>query len=144
MPFVSFEVTCSAGTYIRTLCADMGRQLGCGGHLKTLQRLESSGFAIAEAVTLDNLAESAAVDKLDGHLISMADALRGMPAVTVGPDLARRIGHGQQVNRSDLTGRRHLEPAAIFKVLDESGRLLAVMSLPEAGQRLNYSCVFNH
>ena len=144
MPFVNFEVTCSAGTYIRTLCADMGRQLGCGGHLKSLQRLESSGFTIAEAVTLDDLARLAAVDSLDGQLISMAEALRGMPAVTVNRKLAGRIGHGQQVNRSDLTDSPGLEPESVFKVLDESGRLLAVMSSPQEGQRLNYSCVFNH
>jgi len=144
VPFVRFEVTCSAGTYIRTLCVDMGRELGCGGHLKSLQRLESSGFTIAEAVTLDDLTELATADTLDGQLISMADGLRGMPAVTVGPDLAGRIGHGQQVNRSDLTDHPHLEPATVFKVLDESGRLLAVMSFPEEGQRLKYSCVFNH
>jgi tRNA pseudouridine55 synthase len=144
IPFVTFEVTCSAGTYIRTLSADMGRQLGCGGHLKTLQRLESSGFTIAEAVTLENLAQLAAADRLDDQLISMTAALRGMPAVTVDHELADRIGHGQWVNRSDLANGPHLEPAAVFKVLDKSGRLLAVMSSPEEGQRLNYSCVFNH
>ena len=144
IPFVNFEVTCSAGTYIRTLCADMGRQLGCGGHLKALHRLESSGFTIAEAVTLDDLAKLAAADTLDDQLIYMADALRGMPAVTVGRELAERIGHGQWVDRSDLTDGPHLEPAAVFKVLAKSGRLLAVMSSPEEGQRLNYSCVFNH
>jgi tRNA pseudouridine55 synthase len=144
IPFVSFEVTCSAGTYIRTLCADMGRQLGCGGHLKALQRLESSGFTIAEAVTLDNLAQLAVADRLDDQLISMADALREMPPVTVDHELADRIGHGHWVHRSDLANGPHLEPAAVFKVLDKSGRLLAVMSSPEDGQRLKYSCVFNH
>jgi tRNA pseudouridine55 synthase len=144
IPFVNFEVTCSAGTYIRTLCADMGRQLGCGGHLKALQRLESSGFTIAEAVTLDNLAQLAVADRLDDQLISMADALREMPPVTVDHELADRIGHGQWVHRSDLANGPHLEPAAVFKVLDKSGRLLAVMSSPEDGQRLKYSCVFNH
>ncbi len=144
IPFVSFEVTCSAGTYIRTLCTDIGRQLKCGGHLKALQRLESSGFTIAEAVTLDDLAALAATDRLDDRLISMADALRGMPAVTVDRELAEGIGHGQWVDRSDLADGPHLEPAAVFKVLDKNGRLLAVMSSPEEGQRLNYSCVFNH
>ncbi len=144
IPFVNFEVTCSAGTYIRTLCADMGRQLGCGGHLKSLQRLESSGFAIAEAVTLDDLVQSAATDTLDGQLISMVDALRGMPAVTVGLELASRIGHGQWVDRSDLADCPGLEPSTVFKVLNKNGRLLAVMSYPEEGQRLKYSCVFNH
>jgi tRNA pseudouridine55 synthase len=143
VPFVSFEVTCSAGTYIRTLCADIGRQLGCGGHLKSLQRLESSGFTLAEAITLDAFAQLAAADTHDRKLISMAAALRGMPAVTVDRKLADRLGHGQLVNRSEIVACQHLESPAVFKVLDESGRLLAVMSSPEDGQRLNYSCVFN-
>ncbi|MCP3951122.1 MAG: tRNA pseudouridine(55) synthase TruB [Desulfobacterales bacterium] len=144
IPFVSFEVTCSAGTYIRTLCADIGRQLGCGGHLKALQRLESSGFSIAEAVTLDDLEELVSADALASRLISMADALRGMPAVRVDRQLADRIGHGQRINRSDLADCLRLESLLDFKVLGEDGKLLAVMSSPQEGQRLNYSCVFNH
>jgi len=48
------------------------------------------------------------------------------------------------VHHSDLTDCPRLEPDEVFKVLDEKGRLLAVMSSPEDGQRLNYSCVFNH
>jgi len=143
IPFVSFEVTCSAGTYIRTLCTDIGRGLGCGGHLKTLLRLESSGFSIAEAVPLTELAEMAATDSIDGKMIPMADALRGLPAVTVDRKLADRIRHGQQVNQSELEDCPCLEPLAVFKVLAESGRLLAVMSNPGDGERLDYSCVFN-
>jgi tRNA pseudouridine55 synthase len=143
IPFVSFEVTCSAGTYIRTLCTDIGRELGCGGHLKTLLRLESSSFSIAEAVSLTELAEMAAADSIDGKMIPMADALRGIPTVTVDRKLADRIRHGQQVNQSELEDCPCLEPLAIFKVLAESGRLLAVMSNPGDGKRLDYSCVFN-
>ena len=143
MPFVSFEVTCSAGTYIRTLCTDIGRQLGCGGHLKSLRRLESSGFDIAEAVTLDDLEQLAAEDALDRCLIPMADGLRGVPFVTVDSKLADRIGHGQRVNQAELADAPNLEPAAIFKVLDEKGRMLAVMETAEDGRQLNYCCVFN-
>ena len=144
LPFVSFEVTCSAGTYIRTLCADIGRQLGCGGHLNTLRRLESSGFTIAEAITLDDLHRLADSGSVDNRLILLADALRGVPAVTVDHKLADRIKHGQQITDAELTDYPDLEPSAAFKVLDESGRLLAVMTSPANGRRLNYSCVFNH
>ncbi|MBW1845643.1 MAG: tRNA pseudouridine(55) synthase TruB [Deltaproteobacteria bacterium] len=52
LPLVQFEITCSAGTYVRTLCSDIGKHLGCGGHLKALRRTESSGFAIEDALTL--------------------------------------------------------------------------------------------
>ena len=143
IPLVSFEVTCSAGTYIRTLCTDIGRELGCGGHLKTLLRLESSGFSIAEAVSLTELAEMAAAGSIDSKMIPLADALRGIPAVTVDRKTADRIRHGQPVNQSELEDCPCLEPLAVFKVLAESGRLLAVMSNPGNGKRLDYSCVFN-
>jgi len=91
IPQVHFEVTCSAGTYIRTLCADIGRRLGCGGHLQALQRLESSGFTLAEAVSLDDLEQLAADGNPASHLIPMADALRGMPEVTADRRMAGRI-----------------------------------------------------
>ena len=46
---------CSKGTYIRTLCADIGEKLGCGATMKSLERLEAAGFTINDAVTLDEL-----------------------------------------------------------------------------------------
>ena len=55
LPDVRFEVECSAGTYIRALCSDIGTVLGCGAHLKELRRLESSGFTLTEALTLDEV-----------------------------------------------------------------------------------------
>lgn len=51
----SLEVHCSAGTYIRTLCADIGRRLGCGGTMKTLERTECAGYPIERALTLEQL-----------------------------------------------------------------------------------------
>jgi len=143
IPLVRFEVACSAGTYIRTLCADAGRRLGCGGHLQALQRLESSGFALNEAVSLDVLEQLAADGNLENRLIPMAQALRDMPAVTAGRRMADRIGQGQPVMQVDLIEKLDLAPEKAFKVLDTEGRLLAVMTTPKDGQRLNYSCVFN-
>ena len=49
------SVACSKGTYIRTLCADIGAKLGCGGTMKTLARLEAGGFTIDDAITLEEL-----------------------------------------------------------------------------------------
>ena len=51
----TLEVKCSKGTYIRTLCADIGEKLGCGATMKSLERLEAAGFTINDAVTLDEL-----------------------------------------------------------------------------------------
>ena len=60
-PEYDFTVKCSKGTYIRTLCADIGARLGCGGCMKTLQRASASGFSLADAHTLtelENMTES--------------------------------------------------------------------------------------
>jgi tRNA pseudouridine55 synthase len=56
LPRVRFAVTCSPGTYIRTLAADMGAALGCGGHLEALRRTASSGFTLADALPLSAIA----------------------------------------------------------------------------------------
>lgn len=55
LPRVHFTVRCSKGTYVRTLCADIGRELGCGGHMADLRRLRSGAFSIDDAVTIDTL-----------------------------------------------------------------------------------------
>ncbi|MCM8794819.1 MAG: tRNA pseudouridine(55) synthase TruB [Candidatus Omnitrophica bacterium] len=54
-PEVEFRVTCSKGTYIRTLCADIGRELGCGGFLKELRRTRIGTISVDQAVRLDRL-----------------------------------------------------------------------------------------
>lgn len=58
------DVVCSKGTYIRTLCADIGARAGCGGAMSALRRLESGGFGIERAVTLDQLREMSEEERL--------------------------------------------------------------------------------
>ncbi|MFH1868512.1 MAG: tRNA pseudouridine(55) synthase TruB [Candidatus Omnitrophota bacterium] len=54
-PDVEFKVVCSKGTYIRTLCHDAGRKLGCGGHMSALRRIRSGSFHIRDAVKLEEV-----------------------------------------------------------------------------------------
>lgn len=55
LPEISFRVQCSKGTYIRTLCADLGRRLGCGACMTALRRTRSGNFSLADAITVDAL-----------------------------------------------------------------------------------------
>ena len=55
LPFCEFAMHCSKGTYVRTLCADVGKKLGCGGTLAGLRRTVSGQFNIADAITIDEL-----------------------------------------------------------------------------------------
>jgi tRNA pseudouridine55 synthase len=55
LPRVKFKMLCSKGTYVRTLCNDLGEKLGCGGHLSQLRRTASGGLTLGEASTLDEI-----------------------------------------------------------------------------------------
>src|SRR5262245_15468127 len=57
-PILSFRLVCSAGTYVRSLAHDLGRRLGCGGHLETLRRTQSGEFNIERAVSLERISET--------------------------------------------------------------------------------------
>jgi len=80
LPFVTIDVDCSKGTYIRTLIDDIGKQLNCGAHMTALRRTHSGIFDIADCVTLEQL--QAAEDGLPG-LLSLDAALAEHPAVAV-------------------------------------------------------------
>ena len=146
LPLIRFEVTCSAGTYIRTLCADIGKSLGCGGHLTALKRLESSGFTLNQAISISELEKLRNSTKLSERIIRMPDALPDMPQFRADTQLAEKIRHGKMISISDLTGpngagRTHNSGSEI-KIVDRDGDLIAILKYSEPGHRLEYRCVF--
>ena len=141
LPHVCFEVTCSAGTYIRTLCADIGFQLGCGGHLKDLRRLKSGGFTIEDAVDLAELKALARTGNPAQRMIGMADALRDMPGCLAEPDLIKKITSGRPIRTGDLIPPPDM-PTGFFKVVDANNRLIAVLDHKKGHLTYDYRCVF--
>ena len=95
-PFVRFMVECSRGTYIRVLASDIADELGCGGHLTELRRIESDGFSIDDAVTIDDIRNGPV------SLTPLAHALSHLRRVQVGPDAACGIREGKQITKSGL------------------------------------------
>lgn len=146
LPLIRFEVTCSAGTYIRTLSADIGKSLGCGGHLTGLKRLESSGFTLKQAISLSELEKLKNSTKLSAHIIPMADALPDMPQLRADARLAEKIQQGKIISTGDLIGSNGIVGAhragSEIKVVDWEGDLIAILKYKEPGQRLAYHCVF--
>ena len=146
LPIVRFEVTCSAGTYIRTLCADIGKSLGCGGHLTALKRLESSGFTLNQAVSMPELEKLRNSTDLSNRIISMADALPDMPKFCADTQLAEKIRHGKLISTRELTGPNGdggtLSAGSEIKIVDWDGDLIAILKYCEPGTRLEYRCVF--
>jgi tRNA pseudouridine55 synthase len=114
---VDVEVTCSSGTYIRAIARDLGATLGVGGHLTALRRTAVGGMTLAEAFTLEQLAEQAP----DVVSLPLAEAARQtFPQRSASDDEARVLSHGGPLAPVGIPG-----PYAVF---DASGELLAIVS----------------
>lgn len=101
LPDVTFRVTCSKGTYVRTLAEDIGEKLGCGAHLVALRRTGVGALTLEHAVTLDTLSE-AAPDERDSWLQPVDALLSTFPAVHLDADASRRFCQGQRLKLSDI------------------------------------------
>ncbi|HEX3046636.1 MAG TPA: hypothetical protein VHY08_17910, partial [Bacillota bacterium] len=90
------EITCSRGTYIRTLIHDLGEILGCGAHMGSLIRLASGDFNLEAAITLTQVEEYSEQGRLDEVLISINKALCHLPSIQVEPhDLPKVMNGGK-------------------------------------------------
>jgi tRNA pseudouridine55 synthase len=96
-PEVELKAICSKGTYARSLCDDIGRALGCGGHLKALCRTRAGRFSLETSVTLDGLEERVRTGRLGEVLIPIADALAHLPGARVAPEAGPLILHGNAI-----------------------------------------------
>ncbi len=128
---VTLHVVCSKGTYVRTLCADIGEALGVGGHLYALDRRRVGRLTIEEALSIDTIACRAAAGQLSEHLHSLDEVLSDFPALTVNDATAARVLHGVPVPIDPAAG-----PGAgcVLRIKDGQGRLLA-MGRVAAGDR---------
>ena len=102
LPTVWIEVGCNAGTYIRTLAADMGRSLGTGAHLTFLRRIKSGPFLVDNTSSVTQIAQHLSNDTIDKLIIPLKDALKGMMEVDIPPALARKIRNGYRPGRDEL------------------------------------------
>jgi len=93
-PFARLRTVCSKGTYARSLCDDIGRALGCGGHLHALVRTRAGRFRMDGAISLGQLETYAAEERLAEALIPVSEALSHLPAVRVAPEAGRVVLHG--------------------------------------------------
>lgn len=125
-PRIDLTIACSKGVYIRTLCADIGEELGTGAHLTRLVRTRSGRFFLEDALTIDQL-DSCRPDG-GGILIPVEEALRDVPAVVVGAPDSRKIAHGNRISRPGDFAEKE---AGLVRVHDEAGRFLALARVQE-------------
>lgn len=133
---VELDVDCSKGTYIRTLCADIGKALGCGGHMAELLRTAAGAFTIENAVRLSQLKEWAEQEQAENHLLSMEQALREFPKIRIAERFTKLLVNGARLPAHSFTeqGRAFAEgeTAAVY---DSAGNLTGLYTVrkDEAG-----------
>ena len=113
-PYLTLEVHCSKGTYIRTLVDDLGEALGCGAHVTMLRRTAVADYPTEKMLdwhTLQSLAEQQDLALLDALLLPMDTAVAKLPALTLNESQTQGIGFGQRVkfdNPNRLQGQVRL------------------------------------
>jgi tRNA pseudouridine55 synthase len=105
LPLVHFKVSCSKGTYIRTLARDIGRKIGCGSHLIHLRRLRNGPFTLERAVSWNTLTTCSGPRVLQPWLIDMRGALDHLPEVIGDEGLVNKIRFGRQMMVRDLSSQ---------------------------------------
>lgn len=95
------DVSCTKGTYIRTLCADIGAKLGCGGAMARLTRTESGPFTLAESVTIEQL-EAMTDEERVGHVIPLEKFFLDCPAVDLPAFYARLARNGCEIYQKKI------------------------------------------
>lgn len=99
-PYLTLEVHCSKGTYIRTLVDDLGEALGCGAHVTVLRRLAVADYPAERMLSLaalQKMAETAPADALDHLLLPMDSAVMRLPKLVLDAEQTRAVGFGQRV-----------------------------------------------
>ena len=94
LPVVKMRVVCSKGTYIRTLCADIGEKLGCGGAMKSLQRTRVGCFHLEQAVTLARLEQIRDEEGLEQLLLSPDSVFAHCPALHIKEQFVKLLDNG--------------------------------------------------
>jgi tRNA pseudouridine55 synthase len=120
-------VTCSKGTYIRTLAEDIGAKLGCGAHLIGLRRTATAGYLLSQAITIAQL-EALTIEARDTLLLPIDSAIETLPKVILNANAAHYLSQGQAVWKAGKTSKGDL------RLYHENGDFLGLGLLQDDGK----------
>ena len=125
------SVACSKGTYIRTLVEDIGRELGCGGHVAELHRTQAGPFVLAQAISLETLEKAHAEggsEALDQFLLPSDSGLEHWPLLQLSEHSAYYWLHGQPVRAPEAP------KFGMVRVQDHTGRFIGIGEVSDDGR----------
>jgi tRNA pseudouridine55 synthase len=128
-PSCVLELECSSGTYVRALVHDLGQALGCGAHVRSLTRLASGHYRLADAISLAALASAVEEGRLRDVLLPLGESLSHLPAVHLDLQDARRICSGQPTSDPIMASGE----GEIARAYGPGGDFLAVVTKGDGG-----------
>ena len=134
---VTLRVVCSKGTYVRTLCADIGEALGVGGHMLALERRRVGPLTIGDALTVNEIGIRHALGRIGDDLLSLDRTLGHLGIAVIDEQTVDRVRHGASVPIANILRWEEAADAARgaqapIRVHDTSGRLVAIGTYQDA------------
>ena len=127
LPYITMEVTCSKGTYIRTLCHDLGARLGCGGCMESLERMRVGDFYVEDSLTLSEVENLARENCMEEVLLPVEEVFSEYDRICCPPSLDKRLYNGNPFSFQELEG-----PAeGIFRLCDSHGTFIGIYQKDE-------------
>ena len=126
LPRVSMTVTCSKGTYIRTLCHDIGENLGCGGCMEQLLRTQVGQFNVEDGLRLDEIEVLHGLGQLDEHIVSIDSMFSMYPAVIVKTEFQKLLSNGNAFYTRQIEKNAELKEDGPVRIYDAEGNFHAL------------------
>lgn len=126
LPRVKMSVECSKGTYIRTLCQDIGDRVGTGGCMEHLVRTRSGRFEIGTARKLDEVAEIVDAGRLGEILIPLDSVFSELPEAAVSGREVRKAFNGSPLSENGLRMKKKPEPEERYRIYDPDGHFIGI------------------
>lgn len=125
LPEVTITVTCSKGTYIRTLCHDIGQALGCGGCMKSLLRTRVGIFELEDSITLAEIEQMRDEGTLEQHIYAVDSVFGAYPKAVLQEEALRLVRNGNPLAKNMLDIQAPQE-GMLVRLYDDQENFLAV------------------
>ena len=126
---VEIDVDCSKGTYIRTLCADIGKALGCGGHMASLTRTATGGFSLENTIKLGDLKAMAEAEQVESVLLRLEDVLKEYAKIFVSEKSTKLLYNGGKIRSQFFRTEGEIEAGQVVTVFDYEKNLIGLYTI---------------
>ena len=142
LPYVTFHVTCSKGTYIRTLCDDIGNKIGVGAHLAELERTSIGSFNIKDSLTFEELTAVSEGENITNGIYTVDEAMDWLPEFKIRESSLKSVIHGNPIRLNTFEPSDALKTAKGIRIKSPDGYVLAIGSYSAVKNEIKMDMVF--